>query len=64
MDKRIQKKLVVPAKSLPSNALIGGGDPAAFVQKTLDSRFRGNDELGDTGFPLKPALECLNRGRE
>src|ERR1700687_3415314 len=26
------------------------GDPVAFVTKTLDSRFRGNDELGE--FPL------------
>ena len=35
---------VVPAKSLPSNALIGGRNPVATMLRTpLCSRFRGND---------------------
>jgi hypothetical protein len=36
-----------------SVVLAKAGDPAALMQKTLDSRFRGNDEYVDgTGFPL------------
>jgi hypothetical protein len=41
-DARILK-LVIPAQSLPSNALIGGGNPLAVDGRKMDPRFRGDD---------------------
>jgi len=40
-----QKDSVIPAKSLPPNALVGGRNPVSFEAKTLGPRLRGDDKI-------------------
>ena len=58
MGKRTQEALVVPA---PIQAFEAGfsGDPAAFTQKTLDSRFRANDAFADSSVALNVLCDSL-----